>query len=127
MRTTAPTGAAPRIMAVAFAAIAALLLSLPSLAPPARAAAAEIPAAAGLHVAGGKLVEGNGSPFVMRGVNHAHTWYATRTTQALSDIKALGANTVRVVLSTGDRWTKNDTADVTNVVAQCKRNRIPWS
>ncbi|WP_063736461.1 glycoside hydrolase family 5 protein [Streptomyces sp. RTd22] len=130
MRTTAPTGATPRVVAVVFAAIAALLLSLPSLSPPASAAAAGshaasgLQAAAGLHVAGGKLVEGNGSPFVMRGVNHAHTWYATRTTQALADIKALGANTVRVVLSTGDRWTRNDTADVANVVAQCKRNRL---
>ncbi|MFD7502123.1 cellulase family glycosylhydrolase [Streptomyces sp. NPDC059850] len=119
MRTTAPTATTPRrVVAIVFAAVAALLLSLPGLAPPARAAAA------GLHVAGGKLVEGNGTPFVMRGVNHAHTWYATRTTQALADIKALGANTVRVVLSTGDRWAKNDTADVANAVAQCKRNRL---
>ncbi|MFF7651268.1 glycoside hydrolase family 5 protein [Streptomyces sp. NPDC007983] len=123
MRTTAPGGATPRVVAVVFAALAALLLSLPSLAPPARAAAG-LPVAGGLHVAGGKLVEGNGSPFVMRGVNHAHTWYASRTPQALSDIKALGANTVRVVLSTGDRWAKNDTADVANVVAQCKRDRL---
>ena len=59
----------------------------------------------------------------MRGVNHAHTWYPTQTS-AFADIKALGANTVRVVLSSGDRWTKNDAADVANVIALCKPNRL---
>ncbi|MFJ8648576.1 cellulase family glycosylhydrolase [Streptomyces sp. NPDC093546] len=91
--------------------------------PPAAQAAAE-PAAAGFHVRDGRLLDANGNDFVLRGVNHAHTWYTTRTTQALTDIKALGANSVRVVLSTGDRWTKNDTADVANVVSQCKANRL---
>lgn len=59
----------------------------------------------------------------MRGVNHAHTWYPGET-QSLADIKALGANTVRVVLSDGHRWTRNSPADVANVVAQCKANRL---
>ncbi|MDX3565951.1 glycoside hydrolase family 5 protein, partial [Streptomyces scabiei] len=79
--------------------------------------------AAGLHISDGRLVEGNGNDFVMRGVNHAHTWYPGET-QSLADIKALGANTVRVVLSDGHRWTKNSAADVANVVAQCKANRL---
>ncbi|GAB2624612.1 cellulase family glycosylhydrolase [Streptomyces capparidis] len=81
-------------------------------------------AATGLHVGNGRLLEGNGNDFVMRGVNHAHTWYTDRTATSLRDIKALGANTVRVVLSSGDRWTRNDTADVANVVSQCKANRL---
>ncbi|MEU1555903.1 cellulase family glycosylhydrolase [Streptomyces scabiei] len=79
--------------------------------------------ATGLHISDGRLVEGNGNDFVMRGVNHAHTWYPGET-QSLADIKALGANTVRVVLSDGHRWTKNSAADVANVVAQCKANRL---
>jgi mannan endo-1,4-beta-mannosidase len=78
---------------------------------------------AGFHVSGGRLYEGNGNEFVMRGVNHAHTWYPTRT-DSFADIKALGANTVRVVLATGDQWAKNDTADVANVVSLCKQNRL---
>ncbi|MFF8001418.1 hypothetical protein [Streptomyces sp. NPDC007917] len=106
----------PTRTGAALGAVAAVLMSVLALAPTAHAAT-------GLHVSNGRLVEGNGSDFVMRGVNHAHTWYASRTAKALSDIKALKANTVRVVLSTGDRWTKNDTADVANVVAQCKQNR----
>ncbi|HCA85408.1 MAG TPA: mannan endo-1,4-beta-mannosidase [Streptomyces sp.] len=111
-------------IAVTVTALLGLLLS-----PLAVAAQAETPspdgaeAATGLHVSDGRLVEGNGSDFVMRGVNHAHTWYPSET-GSLADIKSLGANTVRVVLSSGDRWTKNDTADVRSVVDQCKANRV---
>ncbi|MEU1702769.1 cellulase family glycosylhydrolase [Streptomyces pseudogriseolus] len=101
----------------ALAALAALLLTL--LAPTASAHAAPT----GFRVENGRLLEASGNDFVMRGVNHAHTWYADRL-DALDHIKAKGANTVRVVLSSGDRWTRNDTADVANVVAQCKRNRL---
>jgi mannan endo-1,4-beta-mannosidase len=81
-------------------------------------------AAAGFTVSGGRILDANGNAFVMRGVNHAHTWYQDRTPLALADIKALGANTVRVVLSTGDRWTRTEAADVTNVINQCKANRL---
>ncbi|MFH8798349.1 cellulase family glycosylhydrolase [Streptomyces sp. NPDC017936] len=92
---------------------------------PAAARAAESPRAlaTGLHISDGRLVEGNGNDFVMRGVNHAHTWYPGET-QSLADVKALGANTVRVVLSDGHRWTKNGPDDVANVIAQCKANRL---
>ncbi|CAL9597021.1 cellulase family glycosylhydrolase [Streptomyces sp. enrichment culture] len=77
----------------------------------------------GLHVQGGRLLEGNGNDFVMRGVNHAHTWYPGQT-RSLADIKALGANTVRVVLSDGHRWTRNGPADVAAVIDRCKANRL---
>jgi len=79
--------------------------------------------ATGLHISDGRLVEGNGNDFVMRGVNHAHTWYPNET-QSLADVKALGANTVRVVLADGHRWTANSAADVADVIAQCKANRL---
>jgi mannan endo-1,4-beta-mannosidase len=75
-------------------------------------------AATGIHVDGTDIVEANGTPFVMRGTSHAHTWYATQT-QSFADIAALGANTVRVVLS-GGRWTANGASDVANVVSLCK-------
>ncbi|CAM5603791.1 hypothetical protein SAURM35S_03640 [Streptomyces aurantiogriseus] len=92
---------------------------------PATAQAAPSPRtrATGLHISDGRLLEGNGNDFIMRGVNHAHTWYPGET-QSLADVKALGANTVRVVLSNGHRWTKNSPADVANVIAQCKANRL---
>ena len=36
----------------------------------------------------------------------------------------MGANTVRVVLADGHRWTRNTADDVAGVVAQCKANRL---
>ncbi|MFC7481145.1 glycoside hydrolase family 5 protein [Luedemannella flava] len=81
-------------------------------------------AAVGLRISGGKLVEANGTPFIMRGVNHAHTWYQSQTATSLANIKAAGANSVRVVLASGQRWTKNDTSDVANVISQCKANKL---
>ncbi|MER6785568.1 cellulase family glycosylhydrolase [Streptomyces sp. NPDC000658] len=80
--------------------------------------------AAGLHISDGRLVERNGNDFVMRGVNHAHTWYPGRTQQSLADIKAMGANAVRVVLADGHRWSANSPSDVASVIAQCKANRL---
>jgi mannan endo-1,4-beta-mannosidase len=59
----------------------------------------------------------------MRGVNHPHAWYTNRT-GAFADIKSLGANTVRVVLSTGATSQKSTAADVANVISLCKRNRL---
>ncbi|WP_017598986.1 cellulase family glycosylhydrolase [Nocardiopsis lucentensis] len=64
-----------------------------------------------------------GNDFVIRGVSHAHTWYPQEV-DSLAGIKSLGANTVRVVLSSGDRWTENDADDVADVVARCKANRL---
>ncbi|MDT9697177.1 cellulase family glycosylhydrolase [Streptomyces sp. P17] len=81
------------------------------------------PQATGLHISNGRLLEANGNDFVMRGVNHAYTWYPGET-QSLADIKALGANSVRVVLSDGDRWTRNTPEEVAAVIASCKANRL---
>ena len=81
-------------------------------------------AAAGFTVSGGRILDANGNAFVMRGVNHAHTWYQDRTPQALADIKALGANTVRIVLGSGQRWGPDNAANVSAVIAQCRANRL---
>ena len=79
-------------------------------------------AAVGLHISGRNIVEANGKTFVMRGVSHEHTWF-TNQTSSFANIKAHGANTVRVVLS-GGRWTANSVSDVANVVSLCKQNRL---
>ncbi|MEU4215003.1 cellulase family glycosylhydrolase [Actinoplanes sp. NPDC026623] len=78
-------------------------------------------AAVGLHISGRNIVEANGQTFVMRGVNHPHVWY-TNQTNSFADIKALGANTVRVVLGSGKRW--GPSTDVANVISLCKQNRL---
>ncbi|KFG71982.1 cellulase family glycosylhydrolase [Streptomyces mutabilis] len=125
MRTT-PRQPRQSLLPRLITALAALigLAVLGALSP--AAALAQSPgtrAATGLHISDGRLLEANGNDFVMRGVNHAHTWYPGET-QSLADIKALGANSVRVVLSDGHRWSENSPADVANVVAQCKANRL---
>jgi mannan endo-1,4-beta-mannosidase len=79
-------------------------------------------AAVGLRVSGSNIVEANGSTFVMRGTSHAHVWYQSQT-GSFANIKALGANTVRVVLS-GGRWGASSASDVANVISLCKANRL---
>ncbi|MGW5051629.1 cellulase family glycosylhydrolase [Actinokineospora sp. NPDC004072] len=98
-------------------ALGALTLLLPLL------TAIPATAATGLHVHDGRLYESSGTEFVMRGVNHAHTWYPGETS-SFANIKATGANTVRVVLSNGVRWTRNSGADVSNVISLCKANKL---
>ncbi len=79
---------------------------------------------AGFYVSNGVLYEGNGNTFKIRGINHAHTWYTDKLNVAFSGIAATGANTVRVVLSNGYRWTKNDVSDVTNIINLAKANKL---
>src|SRR5690606_11201431 len=55
------------------------------------------------------------------GVNHPHVWFTNRTS-SFADIKAAGANTVRVVLGSGKRW--GPSTDVANVISLCKQNRL---
>jgi mannan endo-1,4-beta-mannosidase len=78
-------------------------------------------AATGLHVSGRDIVEGNGQTFIMRGISHEHVWFPNQTS-SFANIKAQGANTVRVVLGSGKRW--GPSTDVADVVSQCKRNRL---
>jgi len=78
---------------------------------------------AGFHISGRNLLDANGNNFVMRGISHAHTWYPGQTS-AFAHIKNAAANTIRVVLSSGARWTKNSASDVANVIALCKANKL---
>jgi mannan endo-1,4-beta-mannosidase len=74
----------------------------------------------GLRVSGTRIVEANGANFIMRGASHAHVWYPTETS-SFANIKALGANTVRVVLGSGQRW---GPTNVGPVIDLCKQNRL---
>jgi mannan endo-1,4-beta-mannosidase len=78
-------------------------------------------AAVGLHVSGRTIVEANGQPFTMRGVNHPHVWFQNQT-GSFANLKALGANTLRVVLGGGKRW--GPSTDVADVISRCKQNRL---
>ncbi|MBA2950811.1 cellulase family glycosylhydrolase [Streptomyces himalayensis] len=124
MRTTRSTTRKSSVTAL-LSGLAALLglVVLGALCPTTAQAQSPSALATGLHISNGRLLEGNGNDFIMRGVNHAHTWYPGET-QSLAHIKALGANTVRVVLSNGHRWTENSAEDVAGVIDQCKANRL---
>jgi mannan endo-1,4-beta-mannosidase len=79
---------------------------------------------AGWSVNGTKILDPNGNNFIFRGINHAHTWYTSSTNKAMSDIAATGANSIRVVLSNGTQWTRNNGADVANIISLCKANKL---
>jgi mannan endo-1,4-beta-mannosidase len=100
---------------IALAAVAALVAALVVAIQPAHAAV-------GIRVSNGVLVEGNGTPLKLRGINHPHVWY-TNQTSSFANIKAAGANSVRVVLS-GGRWATMTTAQVAEVVNLCKVNKL---
>ncbi|KES07834.1 beta-mannosidase [Streptomyces toyocaensis] len=80
-------------------------------------------APAGIRVHNGRVHEANGNEFVMRGANHAYAWYPQQTT-SIADIAAKGANTVRVVLGSGDRWTETSASQVSTIIGQCKANKV---
>ncbi|HSB00743.1 MAG TPA: glycoside hydrolase family 5 protein, partial [Anaerolineales bacterium] len=79
-------------------------------------------AAAGFRISGRNLLDANGNNFIMRGISHAHVWYPNETS-SFANIKAAGANTVRVVLG-GGRWGPSSATDVANVIQLCKTNKL---
>ncbi len=81
-------------------------------------------ATTGFSISGRNLIDANGNQFILRGIAHAHVWYESQITNALSGIKSVGANCVRIVLGCGVQWGPNTAADVSNVIALCKANRL---
>src|SRR5690242_19841765 len=102
-------------LAMAVAAVAALVVSLLASLTAAQAQAA------GFHISGRNLVDANGNVFIMRGTSHPHVWYPNETA-SFGEIAGLGANVVRVVLGSGQRWGPSSAADVSNVINLCKAN-----
>lgn len=77
----------------------------------------------GFYISGRFLRDANGANFIMRGINHPHNWFPEETS-SFQNIKAKGANTIRVVLSSGHLWDKNSASDVANVINLCKSNKL---
>lgn len=105
------------LVAAAACVLAILLLSKdhPSKRPPTRD---------GFYVSDGRLYDANNTDFVIRGVGHVHSLYAAHTADTFAQIKALGANTVRVELSTGALRKRNGTAEIAGVISLCRANRL---
>ncbi|MGN1159168.1 MAG: cellulase family glycosylhydrolase [Lachnospiraceae bacterium] len=74
----------------------------------------------GFHVDGNRLLDANGNEFIMRGVNHAHAWYANNDAKALEGIAATGANSVRIVISDGVEYSKDSAAMVSALISKCR-------
>lgn len=81
-------------------------------------------ALAGFRIQDGYLIDNNGSPFIMRGINLPHVWYPQKTTQAISDIAIMGANTVRLVLGNGEQWGPTPATEVTEIIKQLKKHKM---
>ncbi len=73
-----------------------------------------------LYVDGTKLRDSNGNEFIMRGVNHAYTWYKDDTDVALDAIAKTGSNAVRLVLADGGQWEKDGLDAIKMLVEKCK-------
>ena len=83
---------------------------------------------AGFSISNGQLVDNNGTPFIMRGINYPYTWYNWRgdavVQQDFANIAATGSNVVRVVLATGGQWARNSGTQVSQIIQWCKDNKM---
>lgn len=81
-------------------------------------------AANGFYVSGTTIYDANGNPFIMRGINVPHAWFPSDTEAAIRAIAKTGANTVRVVVSDGDTYTKTTYEELVQIIQWCKENRL---
>ncbi|WP_204745380.1 cellulase family glycosylhydrolase [Glycomyces paridis] len=78
----------------------------------------------GFTIDGTQLIDANGNPFIMRGSTHADVWYQGEWA-SFEEISDLGANTIRVVLGSGERaWGVTSAQRVADIVAECKEQRV---
>ncbi len=68
----------------------------------------------GFTTQGPQLIDATGHPFIIAGINNPHIWFRERAYQALDDIAATGANTVRIV------WqTRGQLEELERVITKC--------
>lgn len=78
----------------------------------------------GFTISGTNIIDANGQTFMMRGVNHAHTWYKNDIESAISSIALTSANVVRIVLSNGKKWIKDEPDSVRNIISLCESKKL---
>lgn len=78
----------------------------------------------GFQVSGTKLLDANGKEFIMRGVNHSHTWYKDQLKTTIPALAKAGCNTVRIVLSNGGQWQKDSASSVKEIISLCEANKM---
>ena len=112
-----PTRAARKWLLAAATALAVALAGIWTLLP------ASAQTEGGFSVNGTQLIDADGNPFVMRGSSHAQVWYQGEF-DSYSELSDLGANTVRVVLGSGQRWGPSPASTVADIIEECKANRL---
>lgn len=78
----------------------------------------------GFYVNGTQVLDANGNPFIMRGVNHGHTWFKDTYPTVIPAVAATGANTIRIALSDGGQWEKDDINTIRNIIALSEQNNL---
>lgn len=78
----------------------------------------------GFHVDGALLRDANGEPFLMRGINHMHTWFPDELETTIRAIAQTGSNCVRIVLTDGQQWSQADASEVAKIIRLCKQNGL---
>lgn len=78
----------------------------------------------GFKVDGTRLLDANGNEFILRGINHSHSWFRDQDETAIKAIAETGANCVRIVLSSGIKWGRDSRPDVTALIDMCKENNL---
>ena len=78
----------------------------------------------GFYIKGTTLYDANGNPFVMRGINHAYTWYQGEENKAIPAIAKTDANCVRIVLSDGQQYSKTSLSELQKLIKLCEDNKL---
>ncbi len=81
-------------------------------------------AAGGFYVSGTTICDSNGNAFKMRGVNIPHAWFTSNTETSIKGAAALGANTVRIVLGDGQKYSKTSYSEVSQIIDWCKQYKV---
>ena len=74
----------------------------------------------GMYVDGQKLRDRSGSEVVMRGVNHAHSWFREYDETAFQAIADTGANAIRIVCACGIRWDSDDRGSLAECIEKAR-------
>lgn len=78
----------------------------------------------GFHTSGTTLYDAKGNPFIMRGINHAYSWYPGYEDTAIPAIARTGANCVRLVITDGQQYNKTSLSEIQKLIKLCKDNKL---
>ena len=79
----------------------------------------------GFIVSGKQLLDAKNNPFVIRGTNLAYAWYKGYGYQnQIAQMRARGANAVRIVLSNGNEYYKDGASTVQQMIAYCEQQKM---